>query len=109
MGCQEWSRGWEYPRAYLLERLRVKENPSKLNHLGRVFRHVNAMLVARGSYVDDDVAVDVELGRLLGRHFALRAPCGLHSASRYACRVRREGRGGSTPRLDSGGDLADGR
>lgn len=71
-----------YPLTYLFKRLRVKENPSKLNHLGRVLRHVNAMLVARGSYVDDDVTIDVELGGLLGRHFAVRAPCGLQSASR---------------------------
>ena len=75
-------RGGVYPLTYLLKRLRVKENPSKLNHLGRVLRHVNAMLVARGSYVDDDVTIDVELGGLLGRHFAVRAPCGLQSASR---------------------------
>lgn len=53
---------------YLLERVRIKENPTELDNLGRVLGNVDAVLITGGRHVDHDVAIDVELGNLLGRH-----------------------------------------
>lgn len=60
--------------AHLFERLCVKQDPSKLNNLGRVLGDVHAVLIASGCDVDHDIAVDVELvagGRT--RHFGQMA------------------------------------
>lgn len=53
---------------HLLERVCVEQDPTKLNHLGRVLCHINAVLVTGGRNMDHDIAIDVELGQLLRRH-----------------------------------------
>ncbi|KAK1247827.1 hypothetical protein MKX07_000715 [Trichoderma sp. CBMAI-0711] len=58
----------EEEESNLFESVGVKENPSKLNDLGRVLGNVHTVLIAGGRNMDDDVAVDVELGHLLRRH-----------------------------------------
>lgn len=62
-----WVLGWLLA-THLLERVGIKQDPSKLNHLGRVLCHIDAVLVAGGRNVDDDVAIDVKLGQRLRRH-----------------------------------------
>jgi hypothetical protein len=42
----------------------VQKNPSQLDNLGRVSGHVDAVLIAGGSDVDDDVAVQLRRGSL---------------------------------------------
>lgn len=42
---------------YLLECLGVYKNPANLNHLGTVFRHVNAVLVTGGGDMDNNIAI----------------------------------------------------
>jgi hypothetical protein len=55
--------------AHLVAGLRIQENPAKLNHLRRIFRHVYSMLVTGGRDVDDDVSVQIALlGLPRGRH-----------------------------------------
>lgn len=56
--AQLWALGWLLA-THLLERVGIKQDPSKLNHLGRVLCHIDAVLVAGGRNVDDDVAIDV--------------------------------------------------
>lgn len=47
---------------YLVTSLRIQQDPSKLNDLGRVLCHIDAVFVAGGSYVYDDVTVEVRGG-----------------------------------------------
>ncbi len=54
--------------AYLVQRVCVQQDPTKLNNLGGVLGHVHAVLVAGSGDVDDDIAVDLEGGVLLGSH-----------------------------------------
>ena len=49
----------EVSTAYLIRRLRVQQDPSKLNDLGRVLGYIDAVLVTCGGYMDDYVAVEV--------------------------------------------------
>jgi len=45
----------------------IEQDPTQLNHLGRVFCDIDAVLVAGGGYVDDQIAVQVRgLGALRG-------------------------------------------
>lgn len=56
---------------HLLERVGVKENPSKLNDLSGILGYVDTVLVTRRGHMDHDVAVDVELR--LRRHDGRRS------------------------------------
>lgn len=62
-----WQKGLQGAR-YLFQSIGVNENPANLDHLGGIFGHVNSMLVAGGSNVNDDVAVRVALAQRLRRH-----------------------------------------
>jgi hypothetical protein len=53
---------------HLIETVSVEENPTKLDNLGRVLGHINAVLVAGCRDMDNHVTVDLERGRLLGSH-----------------------------------------
>lgn len=53
---------------YLVERLGIEQDPAKLDDLGRVLGHVDAMLVARSRNMDNDVSIDMGWWRLLIRH-----------------------------------------
>lgn len=55
-------------RAYLITIFGVKQNPSQLNDLGRVFGYVNAVFVACRGDVDDNVAVQLRNGGWNGGH-----------------------------------------
>lgn len=59
---------WWEEDSDLFESVGVKENPSKLNDLGRVLGNVDTVFITGGRNMDHDVAVDVELGHLLRRH-----------------------------------------
>ena len=50
-------------RTNLVTVLGVEQDPAQLNHLGRVLCDIDAVLVARRGYVDDDVAVESTAGR----------------------------------------------
>lgn len=58
------------PQSHLFKRRSIDENPAKLNDFGRVLGDVNAMFVASGRDVDDDITVGVEsrMLRLLDGH-----------------------------------------
>lgn len=56
---------------HLLEGVGVEENPAELNHLCRILGHINAVLVAGGGNMDDDVSIHAELRALLRRHIFL--------------------------------------
>lgn len=52
---------------YLLQGLGFQKYPTKLNNLGRIFRDIDAMLVASGSDVDYHEAVKMRGGAGLSR------------------------------------------
>ncbi len=54
--------------AHLVESVRIQQDPAKLNNLGGVLGHIDAVFIASGGDVDDDVAVDLEGGALLSSH-----------------------------------------
>ena len=53
-------------RVYLFAALCVEQDPSKLNHLGRILRDVYTMFIAGGGDMDDHRAVEVGLLTLGG-------------------------------------------
>jgi hypothetical protein len=70
-GMASFSISRKIPRIslpYLFERLGIKLNPTQLNDLGRVFGNINTVLIACGSYMDDDVSVKVRRLRRHTRH-----------------------------------------
>ena len=60
--CSLWSE------TYLIAGLCVEQNPSELDHFGRIFGDINAMLIAGGGHMDDDIAVELGNGRSSGGH-----------------------------------------
>ena len=46
-------------KSYLLTRLCVQQDPPEFDHLRRVLRYVDAMLVARGGDVYHDISVEI--------------------------------------------------
>lgn len=58
--------------AYLITILGIKQNPSQLNHLGRILGHVHSMFVAGSRNVYNDVAVQLRDGGRNGGHGSLR-------------------------------------
>lgn len=49
----------------------IQQDPSQLNDLGGVLGNVDAMLVTRRSYVNDNVAVQIAPLRRIGSHGAV--------------------------------------
>jgi hypothetical protein len=74
---------------HLITRLCVQQYPANLDDLCRILGHVDAMLIARCSYMDDDVAVEVCVG-------GLRVRC--HDGGKFSGRARSGGRRGSDGR-----------
>lgn len=55
--------------AHLFERIRIEQNPTEFDDLGRVLGNIHPMLITGSRDVDHDVAVDGEGGSwLLRRH-----------------------------------------
>lgn len=48
--------------SYLVAVLGVEQDPAQLDDFCRVLGHIDTMLVAGGSYVDDDVAIEATAG-----------------------------------------------
>lgn len=58
----------EAANAHLIKCFCIEQDPTQLDHLGRVLRHVDSVLIAGGSNVNDHVAVDVKRGWLRSGH-----------------------------------------
>lgn len=86
----------------LLECVGIEQNPAKLNDLGRVLGDVDAVLIAGGSDVNDNVAVDAELGALLGRHSGGCLSGGASELLSKKAEMRRGKRARPSRRGDSG-------
>jgi len=54
---------------YLITRLCIQEDPTKLDDLGRVLGHIYAMLITSRSDVNNNVPIEIRWCRRGSRHF----------------------------------------
>lgn len=69
-------------RSHLIQRVGIKKNPSKLNDFSGVFGHIDTVLIASCSNMDDNIAINVELRNLLRRHDVGRSARGAQNEQR---------------------------
>lgn len=72
-----WDRHWtgRSRPTYLITALCIKQDPSKLDNLGRILGHVDAVLITGGGDVDNDIAVEIPLLAGAGRRHQTDGGC----------------------------------
>ena len=76
--------GEEGGNSHLLKRIGVEKNPSEFNDFSRVLGDIDTVLIARRSNMDHNIAINVELRRLLGRHWFNDEPGSTDKSIRWA-------------------------